>query len=263
MAQINLTQLLGTDNIALTRPNINQNFTTVQNAINTLELYLNTTPAGAALAVGNVQINVGANSVNDPLFVNQASGTFQGNLTVNQVLTVVGASTFTGTSTFANGLNLNGTGPGPVLNIGQFNFPVDIYHRDGMFVDEQYVSEITTVASTESNIGTGIFELDITGKRVVYLDYAAFLSNPTDADEIQFIGTPVNGQRLFIRISDAPVGGGTFGLITPSIFGIEYAAANVEFNGVDDNEIKRQWVELLYKPTGWVVINSHPSVTGI
>jgi hypothetical protein len=265
MAQINLTQLLGTDNIALSRPTINQNFTTVQNAINTLELYLNTTPAGAALAVGNVQINVGANSVNDPLFVNQASGIFQGNLTVNQALNVIGASTFTASSVFENGLALTGTGPNAILDIGQFANPVDIFHRGGMFVDEQYVSEPATPVDTPDS-PPDIHDLDITDKRVVYLDYLNYdaLLPANAANKISLIGAPVNGQRLFIRIANTPLVGGPtyqFDILTNN-FGPEYSSNDIEFNGTAD-ELKRQWVELLYKPSGWVVLNSHPDVNGI
>lgn len=262
MASINLTQLLGTDNIALSRPTINQNFTTVQNAINTLEQYLNTTPAGASLGVGNVQINLGANNVNSTLFTCAASGIFQGNLTINQALTVTGTTSFVNDITAVNGLSLLGTGPSPALNIGQTGHPVSIYHRGGMFVDEQYATEGDTAAHIETVASSGVFDLPISGKRVVYLDYSLYTAGAPNADTLQFVGTPVVGQRLFIRISKAPVGGGTFKIETTGIFKPEYSA-DIVFTGASDAVLKKLWVEVLYTSTGWTVVNSHPLVTGI
>ena len=262
MATINLTQLLGTDNISMTRPVINQNFTTVQNAINNLELYLNTTPAGASLGIGNIQINLGANNINTTLFSCAATGIFQGSLTINQILSVVGVSSFTGTVSLENGLNLNGTGATAVFNIGQLSNPVNVNHRGGMFLDQQYVTEVPIVASTETSVGTNIFQLDVTNKKVIYLDYSAYTGALTDADQIQLIGTGVNGQRLFIRISSAPVSGGTFSFIASGVFSTEYLV-DIEFTGVTDSELKRQWIEIIYKSGSWVVVNSHPNVVGI
>ncbi|HIF15235.1 MAG TPA: hypothetical protein EYQ86_07960, partial [Bacteroidetes bacterium] len=68
MAQITLIDLLGTDNVALSRTDINKNFQTVENSVNTLETYLDTTPAGAAISVGNVTIPLGSNTVGTTLF---------------------------------------------------------------------------------------------------------------------------------------------------------------------------------------------------
>lgn len=260
MAQINLTQLLGTDNIALSRPVINQNFVTAQNAINTLELFLNTTPAGAALSVGNVTINLGANNVNDTLFLNQASGIFQGNLSVNQNLNVTGATNFSGNVSFENAVTLLGTGPSPSFNVGSIGNSVDIHFNSGMYIDTQFVTETATPAFTETNLGTGVFDLDITDRRIVYLDYSGFTGG-YDADEIQLVGTPIQGQKVFFRISNSPVGGGTF-IILNTGFSPEYTT-DLTFTGTSENELKRLWVELIYKSAGWAVVNSHPSITGI
>jgi len=57
MATITITEILGGDNIAASRVVLNNNFTLLQNAINTLETRLNTSYVpGGSLNVGDVQV---------------------------------------------------------------------------------------------------------------------------------------------------------------------------------------------------------------
>jgi hypothetical protein len=262
MATITLTNLLGTDNVALSRTVLNQNFSTIENAINTLELYLNTTPAGGALTIGSVQINIGANSVNDVLFTNQGSGVFLGNLSVEQNLNLpTGNLAVGGNVTFANGLTLSGTGPNPVFTIGALATPVNVYHVAGMKIDQQFTNTTATVAHLETAPTSGIFEFNTEDKYVVYLDYALYTAAAGQANVIRLLGTPVLGQKLFIQISAAPASGGTFEIDNTGF--LPQYSSNIEFDGSDDDELKRQWVELVFVTGGWKVIGSHPGVQNI
>jgi hypothetical protein len=263
MATITLTEVLGTDNVALSRTILNQNFSTVSNAINTLELYLNTTPAGAALSVGSVLINQGANSVNDPLFTNEGSGVFLGNLSVQQDLNLpTGNLTVGGGVTFSNGLILTGTGPNPVFTIGTLATPVDVYHVAGMKIDQQFGNTIATPAHQETQLGSGIFEIDVEDKYIIYLDYINYnIANPDAANITRLTGTAEIGQKLFIQISGAPAGGGTFEIDNAGF--LPQYTANIPFSGANPDELKKLWIEVIYLAGGWKVIGSHPSMTNI
>ena len=63
MATVTITEILGGDNIAASRIVLNNNFTLLQNAINTLETRLNTSYVpGGSLNVGDVQQGTGSGS---------------------------------------------------------------------------------------------------------------------------------------------------------------------------------------------------------
>ncbi len=261
MATITLTDVLGTDNVALSRTVLNQNFSTIENAINTLELYLNTTPTGGELSIGNIQINVGVNSVNDTLFTNQGSGVFLGNLSIQQNLNIpTGVLTVGGNVSFLNGLTLTGTGPNPTFTLGTLATPVDVYHVAGMKIDQQFANTTATVAYLENN--TDVFEFDVEDKYVVYLDYSLYdPSNPLHTNLLSLLGTPVAGQKLYIQISAAPASGGTFEIDNTGF--LPQYTSKIEFDGASDAELKKLWIELVHVTGGWKVIGSHPNMINI
>lgn len=250
MAQITLTDILGTDNVALSRTIINQNFQTSENAVNTLENFLNTTPAGGSLSIGSIIVTLGANAITDELFLNRASGRFEGNLFVDQDLTIQDNALIGDTLTIGENVNITGVGPGNQLGIGTIA-PVSIVHQEGMFIDAQFAaialnSELTHL---ETDLGTAIHEVDITGRRVIYFNHAAYTGVAGEADTIQLSGTAVSGQRLFVRFADAP--DGTFFLNTIG-FDAMYTTP-FEF-GPLTNDIRKAYLELVFTTSGWQVI---------
>lgn len=249
MAQITLTDILGTDNVALSRTTINQNFQTVENSVNTLENFLNTTPAGGQLSIGSIEITLGSNAVTDELFLNRASGRFQGNLFVDQDIVVQNNLSIGDTLTVEENINLNGGQPGNQLGIGLLG-PATLLHQEGMFIDAQFAAIAANSEATHLETSPGIHEVDITGRRVIYFNHASYTGAAGETNVIQLIGTPVQGQRLFIRFADAPAG--TFFLDNAG-FDSMYNNS-FEFAGTTD-EIRKKYLEIVYTLNGWVVIN--------
>jgi len=299
MATITMIDLLGTDNIAVSRTDINKNFQTTQNAINTLEGFLDTTPAGGSLTVGSATLSLGANPITQNLMVNQGSGQINGNLSVGLDLTVTGASLFGTSVTVPEKLLVTGANPATAeLTVGNAG-RVPLTLRDITFIDET-ISTATAIAtvSTETLLGTGVSEVDITGLRTLILDYAALpgAATATSANTIRFIGTPTPGQRLYVKLKevanaelvdyvwfeqqtvnsnnfnpkyDEYISGGTPGQQTPYNTAAGLTDMAIGFNSAlataieADHELRRQWAELVYTTAGWEVYNSHPDVLGI
>ena len=285
MATITMIDLLGTDNVAVSRTDINTNFQTVENAVNTLETYLDTTPAGGSLAVGSTTINLGANAVTDILFSNQGSSSISGDMTVALSLTVGGVSTLT-SATVPNQLLLTGTGVSPQVIIGSAGNNVPVVLRNITLADEELATETATAAVTETAAGTGVFNVDITGKRKLLLDYALSPASPgtaTSANIIEFTGTPIDGQRIWIGISDVGNAADITNIylsavgfdpkydqlptITPynTTGAIPTVNCAVGFDGTLNtaNAYKRQWVEVYYNGSNWEVYNSHKDILGL
>lgn len=254
MAQISLTDLLGTDNIALSRTTINQNFQTTENAINTIENFLNTTPAGGELTIGSIEITLGANAVTDELFLNRGSGRFEGNLFVDQNLSV-GNNLSISDVLSARSANITGGVTGDSLNIGTQG-PVAINHQEGMFIDTQFVAigQNTETTHIESTPGSEIHDVEVDGKRIIYFDHSQYTNQTNEADTIRLVGSPELGQRLFLRFIDAP--SGAFFLSNDG-FDAMYNS-DFEFSGTIE-EIRQKYIEVIYTSNGWVVVNQSPN----
>ena len=83
MATVTITEILGGDNIAASRIVLNNNFSLLQNAINTIETRLNTSYVpGGSLNVGDVQVLKYNRAVTQNIFLLQASGQIDGNLSL-------------------------------------------------------------------------------------------------------------------------------------------------------------------------------------
>lgn len=253
MAKITLTELLGTDNVALSRTTINQNFSTTENAINKLGLLLDTSADGGALSVGDLKIVlVGNNTTATTTFTNAGSEIINGNSTIKLNLRVEKILEVTGDVTFHNRLILDGAGANPALSIGTLSEPVPVYHNMGMKVDGEFKN------SEPVDINAATYNLDIANKYVVYLDC---INAPGGASVITLTGEAIEGQRLFIQITAAPVTGGTFEL-DKTAFQTQYSA-NIILAGATDAVLKKLWVEVVYTSGGWKVIGSHPDVENI
>lgn len=284
MATITMIDLLGTDNVAVSRTDINTNFQTVENAVNTLETYLDTTPAGGSFSIGSATINLGANAVTDVLFNNQASSNIDGNCTIGLDLTVSGVATVTN-ATVPNQLLLTGTGVSPEVVIGSAGNNVPVVLRNITLADEELATETPTAAHLENGVaGTGIFNINIEGKRKILLDYSLFAAiDATSANFVEFTGSPINGQRVWIGIQEvnaALFASGIYLLLngTSNDFDPKYnqlagttvansAAAATDaalgFLCADNEEYRRQWIEIYYNGTNWEVYAAHPDVQGL
>jgi len=288
MATITLTELLGTDNIALSRTDINQNFQTLENSVNTIETFLNTTPAGAELSVANIIIANTAAAPADVLFTNPASALIQGGLTINGTgstgLTVTTTATIGGDLTVNNKLLVTGSGPSAAITIGATaNVPITL--NNIVLIDTQVANTTATPAHVETValVGTGIFEVDITNLRKVLLDYSllAVATTATSASFVRITGTPVVGQRVFFSVSAIPdaTAAATNIYFENLLFNAKYTgisvnpiphnsaavatAAAIGFDGTTQDVITRQWVKLIYTAAGWEIYQSHPSILGL
>lgn len=275
MATITLKDILGTDNVASSRLDISQNFQTIENAINTLESFLNTTPAGADLGVGNIKVNIGANAVTDVLFDLEASGTVDGNFTVSGDLTVSGAISLPGDITATNKLIITGAGASPEFTVGSGGV-VPFKLEDIVLLDSKVGAPDLYDPTSETIGGTGRHELATANRRGIALDYTALASN-VGASVIQLDAGTI-GQRLHVTISDHgdPADANATIYFADANFNAKYdqlgsvstyngnsTNASIGIDGSNVNTFRRQWVELVYKATGWEVYNAHPDVLGL
>lgn len=97
---ITVTEILGTDNVGLSRPVINENFKIVKDGINDLYLYLNTAPTGGALTVQTISMPIGSSNITDVNFVSETSAKIVGDLVVNRSLSVTGLAGSPGIADF-------------------------------------------------------------------------------------------------------------------------------------------------------------------
>ena len=103
MATITITEILGSDNLAGSRITINNNFKTLQNAVNTLEARLNTSfSPGGSLDIGDIVVKKYTRPTSTVIFTVQASGLIQGDFSI------VGATNTTGSVTIGQQLNVAG-----------------------------------------------------------------------------------------------------------------------------------------------------------
>lgn len=283
MAQISLIDLLGTDNVALSRTDINKNFQTVENSINTLEGFLNTSPAGGDLSIGNVVIPIGANSIGTYLFTNNASSQILGNLAVGTNFTLTGNASLGNDATIVNKLVLTGDGPSAAVTIGS-NANVPFILKNVEFIDEMIATATPIDVETENvGTGTGLYSIaSVAGLRAIKLSFPSHTSATTDS--ANFIELPAGtvGQRLFIQIVDF-AGWGTYNVYIRSTSTIngKYSsltsvaphnttASNLipafgwsSSTAANEDEVLRQWIEVIYTADGWEVINAHKDIIGL
>lgn len=97
MAQITITEILGSDNMAASRATIQSNFKILADEANKIESFLNTSPVGGTLSIGKITVtNKDKNDTDIELFTCEGSGDFHGNLEVDKALTVYGGLTVAG-----------------------------------------------------------------------------------------------------------------------------------------------------------------------
>ena len=279
MAQIKLKEILGTDNIALSRTDMNKNFQTLENSINTLETFLNTSVPGAGLSVGNLNIALSAgSSVTDILFNNAGSSRILGNLTVNQDISCINNINVSNSLSVTSGINFVGSSNSTSSMLLGSSNKVIFNIKNAVLIDEQLASVIPTIANTEDASSTK--NIATQNLRSLLLDYRSLnLNNPSEGATVISLDQGVLGQRLHISIlgHGDPTAVNSFIHFSTENFNSKYNLLSdvttykgdttvpvaLTIEGANTQDYERQYIELIYKSNGWEVYNSHPLVKGI
>jgi hypothetical protein len=272
MATVTVTEILGGDNIAASRPVINSNFLKLQNAINTLETRLNTSYVpGGSLNVGDVQVLKYTRPVTTNIFLCQASGQFDGNLgigtaTTPGTLAVLGGITASQALAVAAGITFSNTsGTSIFTNLARTT-------TNDAFSNQQWYAAGTKNPLVDVQAVAGSLAAAITqSTNVLYLDVSAV----TAGNEVLTLpapGTLSFGQIVTLTIDSAS--GLTAAALTFEIdnsagfdtaFDNTTLGANIVLNtslaSDTDNQFLGIWITLLVSSTGWKVIGAHPDCT--
>ena len=256
MATITLQTILGSDTLNNLRITYNQNFMTLQNAINNIENYLNTTPTNGDLNIGNILIKKGSNPVTAILFKNEASGQVDGNFNIQGNLSVVTNFNVSGNSNLNGNLTLGGLNKS--LNIGTSVNPVAFNLVSGPFNDVQFAT-ITPVTLTGSspqtiliNKNTRILIIDINGANGTFVVNL----NPDTTNP------PTPGQRIFIKFTGnaSALTQLEFSTASSTIFDSSVYLVNIQCPQTD---ILKQFIEIVNISaisSKFHIINAHKSV---
>lgn len=245
MATITIQEMLGGDNIALSRPVINSNFNILKDAINTVENYLNTSPVGGELTVGKITVNIGSNVVTDVNFVNQTSARIEGNLQVLKSLTIEEACNLNNNLIVKNNTTIERNNS----TINYFNVQTRAKFDDVINIDiNDTVITVDEAVAAPINV-TDYGTTSKQGKNVLNID---LLGAGTETTPILQIGDGDVGQLLFIRFPIAPVGTDTYELDNSNFDPIY--TSGVKFTGTGE-VMKKTSVLLSYTSAGWFVLN--------
>jgi hypothetical protein len=285
MATVTITEILGGDNIAASRIVINNNFTLLQNAINTLETRLNTSYVpGGSLNVGDAQILKYNRPVTQNIFLVQASAQIDGNLSLgtptnNATLGITGFLTVSEDLTVADDVTFSNTGSNNFFTNNLSTVTNDSEADLQLYgivsgKNPVFASQTATILPITPNT------------RVLYLDVSAYTGiapNNVDAWTLPSVASVTNGQKVIIRFNNAFSAAGTstalFELNNLTNFDPAFnnatllaagstASGNIVLNTTvapdatsADQRFKGIWIELVAASTGWRVIGSHPDVT--
>ena len=272
MATVTITEILGGDNIAASRIVLNNNFSLLQNAINTIETRLNTSYVpGGSLNVGDVQVLKYNRAVTQNIFLLQASGQIDGNLSLG---TPTNNSTLgvTGFLTVSRDLTVNRI-------VGFTNTPGNLTFTNSLrnIEDDSYAHTQWYAGTTKSpvvNIQTVLGILPVTkSTRVMHLDASAVTA--TNNILVLPTYTTLNNGQIFTLVFD-----------TPSLSNLTYEidnstnwdpafdnsalstlsgniVLNNTFNSLSDARFKGIWIDIAVGTFGYKVIGAHTDVVYI
>lgn len=267
MATVTITDILGGDNIAASRIVINNNFTLLQNAINTLETRLNTSYVpGGSLNVGDIQVLRYNRVITTNIVLVQASAQIDGNLSVgtptnNATLGVTGFLTVSDDLTVADNVTFSNTG-----SINLFNNNLRTITDDG-YADLQF-NGITLKNPVFTS--SAITLLPITAAtRVLYIDVTAWAV--THATDYTLPAVATLGQHVRIAFTAAAslaAAAVVFGLdnttnFDPAFDNTALLGANIQFNSTivaNNPRFGGIWIDLVATATGWKVTGAHADV---
>lgn len=278
MATITITEILGGDNIAASRIVLNNNFTLLQNAVNTLETRLNTSYVpGGSLNVGDVQILKYNRAVSTNLFLCQASAQIDGNLSLGtptnaSTLSLTGSISATAASTVNGGVTFDNT-----ANAGADTFTnfLSTTVNDSESNLQWYAATVKSpVVLTQSLVSP--YSLTITqNMNIVHLDVAAYTgSSPNNVNTFQLpnVTSVAQGQIITLVFDNNTSTAGTFALDNSVNFDPAFdntaLGANIILNTTitasnTDARFKGIWITLMAGINGWKVIGAHADVTYI
>lgn len=134
MAQITITEILGSDNMSASRATIQSNFRILADEANKIETYLNTSAEGGQLSVANATITKGNKNVDQEIFVCEASGKFNGNLSVVETLSAASIATN------ENGSISTGSVDASDISTGSVDTNAIVVNKSDITVDEGVIS---------------------------------------------------------------------------------------------------------------------------
>ena len=276
MATITITEILGSDNIAGSRPTINDNFKKVAAAINTLETYLDTSfVPGAALNVGSALIKKYTRPITDQIFTCEATGLFGGNLNVGQDLGITRDFTVGRHQTIHGNLTLDGTAG--INSIITSSIP---FSQDSAMISPQLNASLTTnslVIDTQSltaptstsvtrNIPTTTTFSKVSVIRLSWASYTGLTTNNCTTVNLPAVSDPnVKKGQIITLIVDNAAPLGTTGInLSLAITNLDASYTSVKFNDyvgppavqADDVRIRQAAITLYADSTGWRILNS-------
>ncbi|MCK9574569.1 MAG: hypothetical protein WC979_01545 [Candidatus Pacearchaeota archaeon] len=113
MAQIVIKDILGSDNMASSRPDIASNFKILADEANKIETFLNTSTTGGSLTIGTTLIKKYSRPITDVIFNCEGTGVIAGNLTLGTIgqttsVTVNSIVNINDVTNFSSNVNLSG-----------------------------------------------------------------------------------------------------------------------------------------------------------
>jgi hypothetical protein len=273
MATITITEILGSDNIAGSRPTINDNFKKVAAAINTLETYLDTSfVPGGALNVGSALVKRYTRPITDQIFTCEATGLFGGNLNIGQDLGVTRDFTVGRNQTLHGNLTLDGTVGVNSIFTSSIPFSQDSsmispqlnagLATNSLIIDTQALTSPTSTSTTRIITTTNIFQ-KVSVIRLSWANYTGTGSNNCNAIDLPAVSDAnVKAGQIITLLVDAPAPLGTTGVdLELSVTNLDSAYTAVKFNSdptvaADDTRIRQAAITLYADNTGWRILNS-------
>jgi hypothetical protein len=258
MAVINLQTILGSDTLNNLRITYNQNFQTIQNAINNIENYLNTTPTNGDLNIGNILIKKGSNPVTSILFKNEASSQIDGDLNVQGNFSLSANLSVSGNSVLNGDLTLGGLNKS--LNIGTSTNNVSLNLVKGPYNDIQFATTSPFVLT-----GPSPFTINVNkNMRIIIIDLNGVSGSYTIKMQPDTLNPPTSGQRIFIKFIGNASGTPTITIDTttsPTIFDSTVLSSDIQ---CPPSDILKQFLEIVnISPTStpsFHIINAHKSI---
>ena len=273
MATITITEMLGIDNIAGSRPTINDNFKKVAAAINTLETYLDTSfVPGAALNVGSALIKKYTRPVTDQIFTCEATGLFGGNLNVGQDLGITRDFTVGRHQTIHGNVTLDGTNGITSIFTSSIPFSQDSaiispqlnagLTTNSLVIDTQALTSPTSTSTTRLITTTTSFP-KVSVIRLSWANFTGAGSNNCTAIDLPPVSDGnVKAGQIITLLVDAPAPLGTTAVnLELSVTNLDAAYSSVKFNNdpvvaADDARIRQAAITLYADSTGWRILNS-------
>lgn len=271
MATVTITEILGGDNIAASRIVLNNNFSLLQNAINTLETRLNTSYVpGGSLNAGDVQILKYNRAAATNLLLCQGSAQIDGNLSLGtptsaSALGLTGSLTVSANQTVAGDVTFSNVSGADVFT----NYLETIANDSEANAQWYAATTKSPVVLTQALTGAFVLPIGI-HTRVLHLSIAAytgvgaFAKNTFQMPAVSIVN---NGQVVTLVFDDVSAVAGSFEIDNTVNFDPAFnntaLPANIVFNGTITSTAAKMrgiFLTLCATTTGWKIIGAHTDV---